>query len=1010
MALKGTQFASITSYNYSSMHWVGSYSLLSQDVINNQSTIRLYGSLYNSNEYGYSYGSDDSTLKVNGTTVYSGSYRAYEGYTEMGHTDIVVTHNANGTFPSQTISIYASSYHFNGQSASGTISNIPALDRVAPTVTVSLASRTSNSLTINATASANCDYWEFSRDDGSTFPYTSSTEGTAVSYTFTGLSPNTTYNIKVRARKKVNQIKGTSARGAYTTIGNALLNSVAEVYADASTVIIKPNMTVYGASFTYTLEIKRGNTSILTLSIPAQSTGTKDVSVTLSSAQRTTLLSGMSNVASFSATYILKTLNNGTQVGSTSSATATIKTSSSTSAPSQASFSYADTNAKTVAVTGDSTKLVQGQSTLRLTNLTATAKNGASVASYNITIGGVTKSSTSGGTVDIGTISQSGTLSLSVVVTDSRGYTSTKTQSITCYAYSPPSISAYSVKRNASTSTQIDMSFSGVFSNIGSNTVTATYKYKQSTAGSYSAETSVTPTISGGTFSYSGTNVATFSDEYVYDFVITLADGILTESYYMRVPSYEPLIGFRPNSVGFGTVPQQQFNLETSDRWGTHFRGQYNRSEYGSYSFSTPGVDGTAGWIRIATITFKPTVGTFASEPIRFEVARRYDAKTVNLYLRFTHVNSTDPDVDYLYYECSNAGLYYDQPFEAYAVKTSSGIFDVYVKKDTQYGWVDVNTFMPAFMGYRCTISYVDAIATSVPANAFMATQLPIINTAKQNTFNYLPYSWRTTGENSIGWLRIATINILDTYYDSPIEFLVQRRRDGRSVKLSVMFATGNTSDPALSSFHYDDISDTQSTNRFQAFMYKTATSTWDVYVHESGTYDSISVSVIAPYYAQRWGSITYSYSLLSSVPSGATMALPINEWRIIHSASPGGQTLISCTGTLSTSFFRMWEKSNHEEYSIEGRWRITDFVRTSDRPGFSFQTNARPYASLYGYMGLRTDGNSSKTVVPEPLVVSLDTSGLITIRGMETYWNCVSGGSIWFTIPRTNFSYDYNS
>ena len=874
-----TQFASITSYNYpNAMQWIGTYEVLSQDPVANTTKLRLYGSLRDINpDWPDGYGSGDSDLRVNGVTVYSGSYRQYYGTTVKGYTDKTVTHNADGTFPSQSISIYAKSFHFDEQSATGTISGLPSLDRVAPTVTVSLASRTSNSLTINATASATCDYWEFSRDDGSTFPYTSSTEGTAVSYTFTGLSPNTTYNIKVRARKKVNQIKGTSARGAYTTIGNALLNSVAEVYADASTVIIKPNMTVYGASFTYTLEIKRGNTSILTLSIPAQSTGTKDVSVTLSPAQRTTLLNGMSNVASFSATYILKTLNNGTQVGSTSSATATIRTSSSTSAPGQASFSYADTNAKTVAVTGDSSKLIQGQSTLRLTNLTATAKNGASVASYNITIGGVTKSVTSGGTVEMGVISQSGTLSLSVVVTDTRGYTSTKTVSVTSYAYSPPSISAYSVKRNASTSTQIDMSFSGVFSNIGSNTVTAKYKYKQSTASSYSAETSVTPTTSGGTFSYSGTNVATFDDEYVYDFVITIADGILTESYYMRVPSYEPLIGFRPNSVGFGTVPQQQYNLETSDRWGTHFRGQYNRSEYGSYAFSTPGVDGSIGWARIATLTFKATVGTFASVPIRFEVARRYDSRTVNLYLRFAHENNTDPTIERLFFD-GGYGALYNNTFDAFAVKTSPGIFDVYVKKDTQWGWIDVKTYIPAFMGYRCTVAYVDNLVADVPANAVMATEMQLISHRKYNMASYMPYSFNATGTSgSQGYARIATVTVGSTtsaaYTQQAIHFHGIRRTDDTPFDLYFSLY-GAATDPPLHAFYANfPINNVSGITPFEAFAYKTAPNTWDIYVRKCSGSDQITIWADVPKYAQDGYTITYSQGHQTSVPSGAVKA-----------------------------------------------------------------------------------------------------------------------------------------
>lgn len=960
-SLTGTQFASITSSSYSSLHWVGSYTLQSQDPITNKSVLRLYGSLRNTNEYGYSYGSDYSTLKVNNVTVYDDSYRAYAGYEVMGYTDLTVTHNADGTFPSQSISIYAYSYHFSSQSATGTISGIPSLDRVAPTVTVSLASRTSNSLTINATASATCDYWEFSRDDGSTFPYTSSTEGTAVSYTFTGLSPNTTYNIKVRARKKVNQIKGTSARGAYTTIGNALLNSVAEVYADASTVIIKPNMTVYGASFTYSLEIKRGNTSILTLSIPAQSTGTKDVSVTLSSAQRTTLLSGMSNVASFSATYILKTLNNGTQVGSTSSATATIRTSSSTSAPGQASFSYADTNAKTVAVTGDSSKLVQGQSTLRLTNLTATAKNGASVASYNITIGGVTKSVTSGGTVEMGVISQSGTLSLSVVVTDTRGYTSTKTVSVTSYAYAPPTISAYSVKRNASTSTQIDMSFSGTFSNIGSNTVTATYKYKQSTASSYSAETSVTPTISGGTFSYSGTNVATFDDEYVYDFVITIADGILSESYYMRVPSYEPLIGFRPNSVGFGTVPQQQFNLETSDRWGTHFRGQYNRLEYGSYSFSTAGVDGTAGWARIATITFKATIGTYASEPIKFIVTRRYDSKSVNMYLRFAHENNTDPAIESLLWEGGFGGLYNENAFSAYAVKTSPGVYDVYVSKSTQWGWIDVQTEVPAFMAYRCTITYVENLVASPPVSAVMASEVPIRNTARWNSFNYMPFSANVTGSGGdTPYLRIASVTPSATWVYGSILFDVRRIYDSLPVRLALYFETGSGTTPTNVSFRYESLNGTYTSRPFSAFVVQTE-DTLDVYVYKCTTGSERITVTTYPHTAQtvRSTTITYPGGQLASIPSGAIVAAP----------TPCLTPTVTITKTSgnSTASAVAFERSGnvcHLSFNITTTASISvgsnAFVGTTTAPKpIKAQTNA----SYYGSSMIVTDFGASGTI-----------------------------------------------
>ena len=148
-----------------------------------------------------------------------------------------------------------------------------------------------------------------------------------------------------------------------------------------------------------------------------------------------------------------------------------------------------------------------------------------------------------------------------------------------------------------------------------------------------------------------------------------------------------------------------------------------------------------------------------------------------------------------------------------------------------------------------------------------------LVADGKYNKFDYLPYSWVTSGSSTMGWLRIATINIADTQFDAPIEFLVQRRNDARYVKLSVLFNSQNTVDPTLSGFYYDDLSGTRSVNTFQAFIYKTGTSTWDVYVYMSGTYASISGYTLMPYYAQRWGSVTYAYGFLSAVPSGAIVA-----------------------------------------------------------------------------------------------------------------------------------------
>ena len=621
---------------------------------------------------------------------------------------------ANNTSYSVRIRARATNY-VQGVSSTGSYST---LDGSAPTVTISLSSRTSNSLVVAATANTTCNIWEYSINDGSSFTQFSTTSATSVSCTITGLSPNTTYNVKIRANKASNNVKGTSARGAYTTLGQSVLNSASEIYADAATVQTTVNITVYSASFTHSLLIKRGSTTLVTLSLGTQTTGTKNVTTTLTSAQRTALLNGMSDVASFSATYELITYNNGTQVGSSSTATATIRTSSSTSAPAQPTFSYADIEAGTVAITGDSSKLIQGQSCLRLTNLTATAKNGASIASYSITIGGATVSSTSGGTVNIGAVSQSGTLSLSVTTKDTRGYTSTKSVSVTCYAYAYPSLSSYSVKRDDTTASQINFSANGTFSNIGSNTVTLKYKYKKTSAGSYGTEVSVTPTKSGGTFSYSATNIATFDEDSTYNFVITVQDGIQSAVYNLVVPTFTPLIAYRPDAIGFGAVPQGTNRVEIAQDWSLVANGKHNTFAYMPYSWACAAQDSSSGgYIRVCTIVISMNN---VRGPIIFDIQRRTEDVPHRIIVSFAQEANTDPAMGKIYYDGATS-------IDAFIYKTATSTWDLYVGKNTAYERLTASMHLNAWMQNGITVTHTDAYLSSVPSGAVMATAVPLL-------------------------------------------------------------------------------------------------------------------------------------------------------------------------------------------------------------------------------------------------------------------------------------------
>ena len=141
--MNGTKLCSVSG-TYST-YFILSYSLLSQSVENNTSTIRLYGTF----QYGggTSVGSSYSTFKVDGTTIKSGSYRYYPGDTQLGYKDITVTHNSDGSWPGRKVTINADSYHMSG-SASATITGIASIPRTSA-LTLSPSSVTmGNTMTI----------------------------------------------------------------------------------------------------------------------------------------------------------------------------------------------------------------------------------------------------------------------------------------------------------------------------------------------------------------------------------------------------------------------------------------------------------------------------------------------------------------------------------------------------------------------------------------------------------------------------------------------------------------------------------------------------------------------------------------------------------------------------------------------------------------------------------------------------------------------------------------------
>lgn len=196
------------------------YEVQSQSIANNTSSVKLrlqvrsISSSYST--YGY-----NQTTTIDGTALAAKSFdmRDTNTWKTFGERTITVTHNAEGKYSASKSGSFTttgnSTWNLKSGSASVTVS--PAQIPRYATSNQSLASRTSSSITMNWSSDNTVDYIWYSKDNGSNWTGVDVTDGTSGSYTISGLSANTTYNIKTRVRRKDSQLTTDSSTLAVTT-------------------------------------------------------------------------------------------------------------------------------------------------------------------------------------------------------------------------------------------------------------------------------------------------------------------------------------------------------------------------------------------------------------------------------------------------------------------------------------------------------------------------------------------------------------------------------------------------------------------------------------------------------------------------------------------------------------------------------------------------------------------------------------------------------------------------
>ena len=537
----------------------------SVDVPSNTST--LTWTLTSAGGSAVYYTIDETIITINGITVYSKARtnwedRVFPAAKGSVSGSLPIVHNADGT-KTATVEFFTRVYVFGSLDyvVSMTLTNI---DRTAPTVSCSISGITAYGFKISASSSATADIWQYSTNGGTSWTQFSTTAGTSASITLSSLSPNTSYSVRVKARKKTNQVYGTSGTSTVKTLGGGVINSCSTITADAATVSFKPNVTVYDASYSYYLSICNGATEYLALGARTWTAGTAARTITLTQTERADLLEAMASIKSFSATLKLVTKSGTTQIGSTTSCTCTIQTTEANSAPTMTAFTYKDSRSNTTAVTGNDQLFIQGYSYLYITPGTATAKNGASIVKYAATCNGVSGSNTTGGAINLSTVSKAGTLDVVVTATDSRGYTVSSKQQITVIAYAKPKVSSITLRRTNDIEAEMQLVFNGSISPI---TVGGTqknslkyvqYRYKLTSESSYGSYTSILSSVTqnGTSFSYSNLELCSLDANSSYDFHVYIRDQLNTlssVSLYFTVPQGTPLVALRKKKVGINT-------------------------------------------------------------------------------------------------------------------------------------------------------------------------------------------------------------------------------------------------------------------------------------------------------------------------------------------------------------------------------------------------------------------------------------------------------------------------
>lgn len=417
-----------------------------------------------------------------------------------------------------------------------------------------------------------------------------------------------------------------------TTIPRASSFTVSNASVDMDTAVtfnITRASTAFTHKLTYAFEGKTGT-------IGSDIATSKSWTIPLS------LAAAIPNKTSGTATITLTTYNGSTAIG-TKTLTMTLKVPSSV-VPTISSVTI------TEATSGLASKFsayIQNKSTLKVV-ISASGVQSSTVKSYSTKILGKTYT---GSTITSGVITISGSVSVVVTVTDSRGRTNTKTENVTVLAYADPKITAFTAQRCNKDGTAND---DGEYVKlaIAFNITSLNSKNDKSYTISYKSNggTNLTTLISGSVYSLNTTYISTetFDIDNSYEFILTVTDYFRTSenpiAQMADISTSFTLVDYHSSGSGMaiGKASEKSNTLEIAldvefmgKVRGTIFDAIYPvGSIYMSYNHVNPGELFGGTWTRIENAFLWAST---ASDTIGVTGGERTHTLTVNEMPRHKH-------------------------------------------------------------------------------------------------------------------------------------------------------------------------------------------------------------------------------------------------------------------------------------------------------------------------------------------------------------------------------------